>query len=123
LVHDWAPNDSEGDKVLYVFDCGELGEDESRIKLDHAEIDTTEWVEVNELGVAVSRFFAVSAITALDTADVDLLDALLTSPGAPPDAPEPWLWRLFEATSLTIKITDGDEHVIISAGYPAPPCR
>jgi 8-oxo-dGTP pyrophosphatase MutT (NUDIX family) len=51
LVHDWAPNDSEGDKVLYVFDCGELGEDERRIKLDHAEIDATEWVAVNELGV------------------------------------------------------------------------
>ena len=23
LVVDWAPNDGEGDKILYVFDCGE----------------------------------------------------------------------------------------------------
>jgi 8-oxo-dGTP pyrophosphatase MutT (NUDIX family) len=23
LVHDWAPNDGEGDKILYVFDGGE----------------------------------------------------------------------------------------------------
>lgn len=25
LVHDWAPSDVEGDKLLYIFDCGELG--------------------------------------------------------------------------------------------------
>jgi 8-oxo-dGTP diphosphatase len=42
LVHDWAPNDSEGDKVLYVFDCGELESDDSGIKLDQVEIDATE---------------------------------------------------------------------------------
>src|ERR1700730_1422031 len=41
LIHDWAPNDSEGDKILYVFDCGELGEDENRIRLDGVEIDKT----------------------------------------------------------------------------------
>ncbi|MFB9307538.1 NUDIX domain-containing protein, partial [Kibdelosporangium philippinense] len=22
LVHDWAPSETEGDKILYVFDCG-----------------------------------------------------------------------------------------------------
>jgi 8-oxo-dGTP pyrophosphatase MutT (NUDIX family) len=49
LVHDWAPNDSEGDKLLYVFDCGELGEDENRIRLDGTEIDATEWVSVDSL--------------------------------------------------------------------------
>jgi ADP-ribose pyrophosphatase YjhB (NUDIX family) len=31
LVHDWAPNDAEGDKILYVFDCGKLGQDQSRM--------------------------------------------------------------------------------------------
>ena len=50
LVHDWAPNDSEGDKVLYIFDCGELGEDERRIRLDRIEIDETEWIAINKLG-------------------------------------------------------------------------
>jgi 8-oxo-dGTP diphosphatase len=50
LVHDWAPNDSEGDKVLYVFDCGELESDDSGIKLDQVEIDATEWVAINNLG-------------------------------------------------------------------------
>jgi 8-oxo-dGTP diphosphatase len=49
LVHDWAPNDAEGDKVLYVFDCGELGEDERRIRLDGVEIDKAEWIAVGDL--------------------------------------------------------------------------
>lgn len=50
LVHDWAPNDGEGDKILYVFDCGELAEDEHKIRLDGVEIDGTEWVAVGDLG-------------------------------------------------------------------------
>lgn len=50
LVHDWAPNDAEGDKILYVFDCGELGEDERRIRFDSVEIDKAEWVTVDDLG-------------------------------------------------------------------------
>ena len=32
LAIDWAPNDGEGDKILYVFDCGEVG-DTSQIDL------------------------------------------------------------------------------------------
>lgn len=49
LVHDWAPNEKEGDKLLYVFDCGELGADEQRIQLDGNELDRWEWVEVGRL--------------------------------------------------------------------------
>lgn len=49
LVHDWAPNAKEGDKLLYVFDCGELGADEQRIQLDGDELDRWEWVEVGRL--------------------------------------------------------------------------
>ncbi|MBV9853117.1 MAG: NUDIX hydrolase [Streptosporangiaceae bacterium] len=49
LVHDWAPSDAEGDKILYVFDCGKLGEDESHIRLEGTEIDMTAWVLVNDL--------------------------------------------------------------------------
>jgi 8-oxo-dGTP diphosphatase len=49
LVHDWAPTDAEGDKILYVFDCGELGEDERRIRLDGVEIDQTKWMAVGDL--------------------------------------------------------------------------
>lgn len=49
LVHDWAPNDAEGDKILYVFYCGELGSDEERIRLDGAEIDSVEWVPIDDI--------------------------------------------------------------------------
>lgn len=49
LVHDWAPSDAEGDKILYIFDCGELGEDEQNIHLDGIEIDKLEWVNVDHL--------------------------------------------------------------------------
>ncbi|MEU4802897.1 NUDIX hydrolase [Actinosynnema sp. NPDC023587] len=50
LVHDWAPNESEGDKVLYVFDCGDLGDDERRIELDGNELAETKWVTVDKIG-------------------------------------------------------------------------
>ncbi|WP_447005877.1 NUDIX domain-containing protein [Saccharothrix isguenensis] len=39
LVVDWAPKDREGDKVLWLFDCGTLGDDEQRIVLDDSELD------------------------------------------------------------------------------------
>lgn len=51
LVHDWAPNNGEGDKILYVFDCGQVeDEEESRIQLQRAEIDKSAWVKVTDLG-------------------------------------------------------------------------
>jgi ADP-ribose pyrophosphatase YjhB (NUDIX family) len=53
LVHDWAPAQAEGDKILYIFDCGDLGGDESRIRLDGAEIEKTEWIEVADLAAYV----------------------------------------------------------------------
>lgn len=56
LVHDWAPNDTEGDKILYVFDCGELGEGEQRMRLDGTEIDTAGWIAVSDLaGLVIPR--------------------------------------------------------------------
>ncbi|MGZ3143797.1 NUDIX domain-containing protein [Lentzea chajnantorensis] len=44
IAVDWAPNDAEGDKVLWLFDCGDLGEDEQRIVLDSTELDRWKWV-------------------------------------------------------------------------------
>jgi site-specific DNA recombinase len=75
------------------------------------------------------RQAALSAIAALDaaddaaparpdTADVDLLDALPYLTGNLSDAPEPLLRKLFEVTSLTVKITDDGDHVIISVRLP-----
>ncbi|WP_416566018.1 NUDIX domain-containing protein [Nocardia testacea] len=49
LVHDWAPNETEGDKILYVFDCGRLGADEHDIRVDGVEIDEHKWVTVDDL--------------------------------------------------------------------------
>ncbi|MGI5221455.1 NUDIX domain-containing protein [Nocardia sp. CA-290969] len=50
LVHDWAPLSGEGDKILYVFDCGELGADEESITLQAAELDRWAWVEIGGIG-------------------------------------------------------------------------
>ncbi|WP_454198442.1 NUDIX domain-containing protein [Nocardia sp. Marseille-Q1738] len=55
LVHDWAPSETEGDKILYVFDCGELV-DEAAITLQAAELDRWEWVAVDNLdGCVIPR--------------------------------------------------------------------
>ena len=48
LVVDWAPNDGEGDKILYVFDCGQVGKT-SKLELRDGEIDHWKWVPVDEL--------------------------------------------------------------------------
>jgi 8-oxo-dGTP diphosphatase len=49
LIVDWAPHASEGDKVLYIFDCGLLGADEQRIQLAADELDRWAWVPVGQL--------------------------------------------------------------------------
>ncbi|MFI2477738.1 NUDIX domain-containing protein [Nocardia xishanensis] len=49
LVHDWAPYPGEGDKILYVFDGGELGADEKAIELQAEELDDWRWVALDVL--------------------------------------------------------------------------
>jgi 8-oxo-dGTP diphosphatase len=49
LVADWAPNHGEGDKILYIFDCGAPGDDENRIRLASNELDRWDWVPVAQL--------------------------------------------------------------------------
>ena len=49
LIVDWAPHAGEGDKILYVFDCGELGADEQHIQLAADELDRWAWVPVGQL--------------------------------------------------------------------------
>lgn len=49
LVVDWAPNDGEGDKVLWLFDCGTLGDDEQRIVLGASELDRWQWAPMNKI--------------------------------------------------------------------------
>lgn len=56
LVVDWAPHPDEGDKILYIFDSGELGTDEHRIQLASGELDRWEWVSVSRLaGYVIPR--------------------------------------------------------------------
>ena len=43
---DWAPNEREGDKMLFLFDCGDLGADEARTRLPADELDRWEWVDL-----------------------------------------------------------------------------
>jgi 8-oxo-dGTP diphosphatase len=50
LAVDWAPHSEEGDKILYVFGCGQMGSDEAQIRLCDGELDRWEWVPVNRLG-------------------------------------------------------------------------
>ncbi|MBC3189963.1 NUDIX hydrolase [Pseudonocardia sp. C8] len=49
LSVDWAPSDKEGDKLLFVFDCGRLGDDAERIRLATNELDRWEWVALDDL--------------------------------------------------------------------------
>jgi 8-oxo-dGTP diphosphatase len=60
LVLNWAPNEKEGDKILIVFDGGDLGDDERRITLDGVELDHWEWVPVCDLAdCVIPRLVAV----------------------------------------------------------------
>jgi 8-oxo-dGTP pyrophosphatase MutT (NUDIX family) len=49
LSVDWAPSSTEGDKLLFLFDCGQLGTDECLIQLDTTELDRWEWVALDRL--------------------------------------------------------------------------
>ncbi|WP_308818018.1 NUDIX hydrolase [Pseudonocardia alni] len=49
LSVDWAPSEKEGDKLLFVFDCGRLGGDAERIRLADDELDRWKWVAIDEL--------------------------------------------------------------------------
>jgi 8-oxo-dGTP diphosphatase len=48
LALDWAPTPTDGDKILFVFDCGGLG-DEQQVTLQLDELDQWQWVHVDEL--------------------------------------------------------------------------
>ncbi len=46
---DWAPHVEEDDKILYIFDCGGLDDDERRIQFASDELDQWAWVPVSQL--------------------------------------------------------------------------
>lgn len=49
IAVDWAPNDRDGDKLLFLFDCGNLTDDEHHIHLAADELDRWEWVPLDQL--------------------------------------------------------------------------
>lgn len=49
LSVDWAPSEKEGDTLLFLFDCGELGEDEGRMRLNRDEQDRWVWIDLDLL--------------------------------------------------------------------------
>lgn len=49
IAVDWAPHEREGDKLLFLFDCGTLGDDEHRIRLEGNELDRWAWIDLDEL--------------------------------------------------------------------------
>ena len=46
---DWAPSNYEGDKLLFLFDCGKVGPDEGKIRLAEHELDQWAWVTLAEI--------------------------------------------------------------------------
>ena len=71
---DWAPNEREGDKILFMFDCGTLGSDEARIKLPADELDRWEWVELGQLDDYVIERIANRVRAAVGTPSVTYLE-------------------------------------------------
>ncbi len=57
LVCDWCPHDGT-DRVRFVFDCGELG-DENAVLLRDNELDRWEWVPITAVEDYVSPRLAV----------------------------------------------------------------
>ncbi|MFK0289137.1 NUDIX domain-containing protein [Streptomyces sp. NPDC090442] len=57
LVVDWAPSEAEGDKVLYVFDGGQLRPEQfAEIKLDPGELLAAEFQPAGDLeGLLIPR--------------------------------------------------------------------
>jgi ADP-ribose pyrophosphatase YjhB (NUDIX family) len=54
LVVDWAPNDGEGDKILWIFDGGLLDHSQlATIRLDPAELERLEFHRSDELDTAL----------------------------------------------------------------------
>lgn len=49
IAVDWAPNDRDGDKLLFLFYCGDVGDDEQRIRLATDELDRWEWVSLDQV--------------------------------------------------------------------------
>lgn len=55
LVVDWAPHPDEGDKLLFIFDGGTVGQDVDELALDRQEIARAEFVAPENASAYLSR--------------------------------------------------------------------
>ncbi|MGH3904176.1 MAG: NUDIX domain-containing protein [Pseudonocardiaceae bacterium] len=65
IAVDWAPNDGDGDKLLFLFDCGDLADDEKHIHLPADELDRWEWVSLDQLDAYLIPRLALRIRTAV----------------------------------------------------------
>ena len=67
LVVDWAPHPIEGDKILFIFDGGEMTESEAEeLVVDGREIERAEFHEAKALPDLMPERLARRLLTALD---------------------------------------------------------
>ena len=67
LVVDWAPSDQDGDKILYIFDGGTLGDDDlARIAFVDGEIDQYRYLSATDIDRLVPARLARRIRTALE---------------------------------------------------------
>ena len=72
---DWAPNEHEGDKLLFLFDCGDLGTDEEQIHLPADELDRWEWVDLDRLDQYVIDRISNRVRAAIETSHATYLES------------------------------------------------
>ncbi len=65
IAVDWAPNEGDGDKLLFLFDCGDLADDEKHIRLPADELDQWEWVSLDQLDAYLIPRLALRIRTAV----------------------------------------------------------
>ncbi|WP_281945196.1 NUDIX domain-containing protein [Streptomyces olivaceus] len=73
LAVDWAPNEAEGDKVLYLFDGGQLSQDQlASIELQQDELKSFAFVAADQLSERtiprLARRIAAAVSSRTDTA-------------------------------------------------------
>jgi 8-oxo-dGTP pyrophosphatase MutT (NUDIX family) len=67
LIADWAPSEQEGDKLLFVFDGGELtAEERANIRVDNTEISEYAYHERDKLNYLLIPRLARRVHAAID---------------------------------------------------------
>jgi 8-oxo-dGTP pyrophosphatase MutT (NUDIX family) len=68
LVVDWAPHPDEGDKLLFIYDGGDIGSDLDRVALREDEIAQIEFVALRDAGARLPQRILERLKSAMDLA-------------------------------------------------------